>query len=232
MIRFSAFESHGLALAAMTEASDGDFSKPAPNAIPLNGGSLSALPIPAPITVTQVHGTHIAIVDARGAVSQDEADGIATECAAIPIAIRIADCVPLFLYEPKRRVCAVVHAGRQGTLRGIACAAIQRLTDTFRVDAGRIVAHIGPSAGPCCYQVNEEMAKEFSEKDLPTQGRFLDLWEANARQLARAGLPAAAITIEGRCTICDKSFHSYRRNGTSQRNLAVLMVGKLDENEK
>ena len=224
MIRFSAFESHGLTLAAMTEAPDGDFSQPGAKPISREFIVRPGAELPAPITVSQVHGAEIAFVDARGAVSQDEADGIATECPAIPIAIRIADCVPLFLYEPERRVCAIVHAGREGICRGIARRAVQRLTETFQADTSQIVAHIGPSAGPCCYEVSAEMAKAFSEKGLPTRGRYLDLWEANALQLAGAGLRPGAITIEGRCTICDKSFHSYRRDGTSRRNLAVVMM--------
>ncbi|MDP7638845.1 MAG: peptidoglycan editing factor PgeF [Candidatus Hydrogenedentes bacterium] len=224
MIRFSALESHGLTLAAMTQASDGDFSEPGEVVIPPEAATQFGAEVAIPAMVTQVHGVDIAIVDERGAVSRTEADGIATTRPAIPLAIRVADCVPLFLYEPERRVCAIVHAGREGSVHGIAREAVRVLTRDLQADASRIVAHIGPSAGPCCYQVSVEMAEAFRRKGLPASGRYIDLWGANVLQLTEAGLRPDAVSIEERCTICGTGFHSYRRDGTSRRNLAIVIM--------
>lgn len=184
------------------------------------------------VCAQQVHGTQVACVgevDAgRGAASYDDAlpstDGLITDTPGLPLAILTADCVPVFLYDPKRRACGVLHAGREGTVGNICGEGVARLKESFGCGPVNIHAWIGPSAGPCCYEVSREMAQAFGAAGLPVSGRHLDLWEANAVQLRASGLRAEHITLSGACTICDERFHSYRRTKTTARNMALIAL--------
>ena len=102
---------------------------------------------------------------------------------------------------------------------------LELLEREFEVDAVNLHALIAPSAGPCCYEVSLEMAQAFAARlGFSIEGRRLDLWDANVRQLTEGGVPARQIHVEGICTICDGRFHSHRRSGDGQRNLAVLRI--------
>jgi hypothetical protein len=142
----------------------------------------------------------------------------------VPLAVLSADCVPLYLFDPERRVIGIVHAGRAGTLADVAGETIRRLTSDFRVEPKHVHALIGPSAGPGAYEVSAEIADEFRSAGLPTSGRLLDLWESNARQLEASGVPRSQIAIARVCTITDGRFHSHRRQADGRRNMALIML--------
>jgi YfiH family protein len=225
MLRFREFESLGLALAGITEAVDGDFARPggrpAPDALSIAG--LASRPV---ATALQVHGTRTHLVD-RGNVASltaMEGDALITRDTNVAIAVRVADCVPVFLFDPDSRSLGIVHAGRRGTFEGAACSAIRAMCAQFRCEPRSMHALIGPSAGPCCYEVDEATTAEFHDKGLPHHGRLLDLWQSNAMQLVNEGLPVANVRISGHCTICGGQFHSYRADGTRARNLAIGAV--------
>ena len=175
----------------------------------------------------QAHGDHVAVVrraDLLGeetVTSAGEADGLITNETGIALTVRVADCVPVYLVAP---CCiALVHAGRRGTWRQIAAKALKAMTGGCGARPGEVSAVIGPSAGPCCYEVSEAMAAAWRDAGLPARGRYLDLWEANRRQLAGAGISPKRIELSGDCTICSGRYYSYRRGDTGGRNIAVLM---------
>ncbi len=225
MLRFRKFEALGLRLAGITEARDGDFARagrPADDALDLAGLARG----PA-FTVHQVHGTRVWPVGEKGpqCSGPDEGDGLITDREQIAIGVRVADCVPVFLFDPQARAVGIVHAGRQGTQDGVTTAAVQMMQITFGSKPYDIHALIGPSAGPCCYQVSEQMVAEFLVRGLAAAGRVLDLWESNAIQLEQCGVPRAQIEQVKLCTICGQGrFHSYRATGTAQRNLALISL--------
>lgn len=233
MIRFEVLENLGVAVAAFSDKSDGDCAWSAPSAearkgfLRRCGAAWDALVCPQ-----QVHGAQVLVVDrgdaGRGALSPDsavgEADGLLTAAADLPLGVTCADCVPIYLYDPRRNVGGVVHASRAGTMSDVAGAAVRRLETDLHVDPRDVHAVIGPSAGPCCYEVPEEMAEAFVNACLFARGRLLDLWESNRMLLMSAGVPLENITVAGRCTICDPNFYSYRRDGGPARNLAVFML--------
>ncbi len=130
----------------------------------------------------------------------------------------------MYLFDPVKRAIGIVHAGRLGTFGAVAIKAVQVMRAYYRSDPADIHALIGPSAGPCCYQVSEQIAAEFTIEGLPVAGRNLDLWEANAGHLQSAGVPDGQIVRSGICTICDDRFHSYRRDAATARNLAVICL--------
>lgn len=231
MIRFTEIEALGAAFAGMTEKADGDFSN---DALRVHG-LLGAVAGDAEdiVLLRQVHGASVVHAAAArssetaGVIDPDElpeGDAIVSNVPGLAIAVRVADCVPIMLFDPRRRVAAVVHAGREGTYRGVAASAIAALTE-LGAHPPAVHAVLGPSAGPCCYEVSSELARKFQDKGLPASGRHLDLWEANARQLTAAGLEPTNIHSYATCTICSSRFHSYRASkGSKSNNMAIIVI--------
>lgn len=192
-------------------------------------GSRSARP-PAGTLLprTQVHG--IAVVDADrfdrepAADAADglpriacDADALFTASAGRVVGVRTADCVPLLLVAPRHHWAAAVHAGWKGTLAGIAREAVAAAA-TAGIPAAELLAALGPSIGPCCYEVSVELGESFAAAGLPVarpasgaRRPHLDLRDANRVLLERAGLAAAAIRQVGPCTRCAADrYHSFR----------------------
>jgi len=152
-----------------------------PAALPLLAGCGLAA---APAYTRQIHGSQVLVAESEGRLG--EADALLTERADLPLAIFTADCLPLLMYDPSGRRLAAVHAGWRGTVQSVARAAVDRLVEAGSAPDGLIVA-IGPSIGPCCYEVGEEVASPFRDRfgDAIVTDRKLDLWTA-AEQL---GMP-------------------------------------------
>ncbi len=230
MVHFDTLEQQGVTVAGLSGLDDGDCGWS-----PRTDGQRAAylrrcgLEPAHLVSVRQVHGSRVAVVsDAdRGCganmdalVSAPVADGMITDVPGLPLGIMVADCVPVYLVAPG--AIGLVHAGRKGTRQGISRSAVNALVQHFGAAPETLWALVGPSAGPCCYEVSEEMARDWRGKGLPARGCFLDLWETNRRQLIASGVPEGQIQVSGCCTICGTTYHSYRRDGGTGRNLAVL----------
>ncbi|HSE94730.1 MAG TPA: polyphenol oxidase family protein [Methylomirabilota bacterium] len=199
------------------------------------GPALAALGV-APATVRvlrQVHGAEWLRADPTGPTVVGTADALVTLTPGLPLAVFTADCLAVVLVEPDRRVLAVVHAGWRGTVAGILGRLVGGLAAELGVQPARLRVGIGPSIGPCCYEVDgpvvEPLRGAFSEAPRWIRpagpGRWwLDLWQANTDQLVAAGVPAGAVTNPRLCTSCRRDlFFSYRREGPGRR-LATLAV--------
>jgi purine-nucleoside/S-methyl-5'-thioadenosine phosphorylase / adenosine deaminase len=169
----------------------------------------------------QVHGRTVLVVrddHAPPAVSP-EADVFVSSSRDAAVAIRVADCVPLLMADRRRGVVAAVHAGWRGTAARAAVAALAALEREFGTTPADVVAAIGPSIGPCCYEVGSELVDAFAaaghERHLidrwflapaPPRGSRerpklrLDVAGANRDQLLLAGVPDAQIHSSGLCT--------------------------------
>lgn len=179
-----------------------------------------ALGIPTPpVLAEQVHGNLISVIDEAIQDAVHGVDGLVSR--GIPIAVVAADCVPALLVDPSAHICAVVHAGWQGTLGGIVTNAVDRMVECgANLDA--IAACIGPHIGACCYDVPEERAKAFINKFGPEDklairqrdGRWhLDIGWANYRQLLDSGVAVHHIDAPPTCTSCqNETFFSYRKD--------------------
>ena len=232
MFLFTSLLERGARVAAMSDMSDGDCRLP-----DASGGSARpkfcqscGLDISQVATGKQVHGAAIAVVrktdGGHRAVQAPfpDTDGLITCDEGIPLGISIADCVPVFILDPVRRAIALVHAGRVGTFNGIVTVAVNAMRDNFGTNPQNIHAVIGPSAGPKAYEVSAEIAGTFAAAGYPVRGRFLDLWQANAIQLERCGVPTGQIEITAHCTITGGQFYSHRSHGDGARNFALLML--------
>jgi YfiH family protein len=187
------------------------------------------IPLDQVICANQVHGTNIQTVYAgdrgKGVLSQDDAlpetDGMITIEKNVALAAFFADCVPIYLVDSVKGAVGLVHAGRKGTVNGIAGKAVAMMADKFGSKPSDCYGFIGPSIGSCCYAVGEEIVSMF------TSGRWksispvekvqdkwmLDLWKANKEDLLASGMSAEHIGIAEICTYCDRRFFSYRRDG-------------------
>ena len=137
--------------------------------------------------------------------------------------------MPLLIADRRLGAVAAVHAGWRGTAGGIAGAAVSHLKSVYGSRAGDLMAALGPSIGPCCYSVGEELVGAFERNGhgasverwfLRGPGVRLDLWRANREQLEAGGIPATAVFVSGLCTACHPEwFYSYRREGRAAGRL-------------
>ena len=173
----------------------------------------------------QIHGDNIRFVEAPG--NYPDTDSLVTKTKNLVLAISVADCVPILIADKKSQTIAAIHAGWRGTAKRIAVKAIDFMVNELRCDPKNIFAFIGPSAGVCCYEVGEVVAKRFRDGEVMKSSNpekfLLDLKAANFSQLVGHGVPKGNIEVSKYCTIHDTKFHSYRRDGTaSGRMLAVI----------
>ncbi len=173
----------------------------------------------------QVHGKYIVSVDSP--VTSPKTDALVTARKDILLTISVADCVPVLLFDSKRRIACAIHAGWRGTASNISGEVVRYIVENYASNTQDIVAFIGPSAGVCCYEVGEDVARNFSEAFLKAgseDGKYmLDLKSANAEQLIRRGVSVENIEISDRCSICDPGFHSYRRDGESSGRMIAAI---------
>jgi hypothetical protein len=164
----------------------------------------------------QIHST--LTVDAACWTPDLEADALMSSAPGVAVAVKTADCVPILLADPVRRVVAAVHAGWRGTAGRIAEIAAGELQRRYGSDPCDLLAAFGPSIGPCCFEVGPDVAPLFQplfpeRRDLDRQTK-VDLREANSRVLAQAGVVSSRIDRDNApCTFCGGAeFHSWRRD--------------------
>lgn len=182
----------------------------------------------------QVHGTAILVADGAPAGCVGTGDALVTATPGVPLAVFTADCLAVVLVEPARGLLAVAHTGWRGTVAGLLGRVVAWLVEQGGARPDRLRAAVGPSIGPCCYEVGplvaEPLARAFP-RDWTRWARpgapdrwWLDLWRANEDQLVAAGLPREAVFNPRLCTACRRDlFHSYRREGPGGQ-LAALAV--------
>ncbi len=164
----------------------------------------------------QIHQDQIGVVTSPGIYRGN--DALITDREDVYLAISAADCIPLFLYDPVKRVCGAVHSGWRGTEKEISKKTVQEIVDLFGVNPGDIKAVIGPSIGVCCYEVDEDIAQRFDPRFVDRSSGtstangekpHLNLQEANFSQLKSLGVKD--VEIVHCCTKCNQDlYYSYR----------------------
>ena len=144
-----------------------------------------------------------------------EGDGIVTDNAAACAVLTVADCMPIFMFDPDSGAFGVLHSGWKGT--GILTEACRLMAAEFGTRAARLSVAFGPRIGVCCYPVDEGRASVFSNEFGSSavvwrEGQpRLDLVAANLALAENLGI--SAITVADACTSCDQNLGSYRREG-------------------
>lgn len=162
----------------------------------------------------QIHSDKIQIVNNAG--DNGESDALITSKINLGLAIIVADCTPIFLYDSKKRVIAAVHAGWRGTNQEILKKTLIKLKENFDTDPENLFVYVGPSISVSNYEVGKEVAEKFSSKYITTYNQkiFLDVSGINYDILIEFGIPQNQIQKSELCTFEFSSLlHSYRRDG-------------------
>jgi YfiH family protein len=206
------------------------------------------------VAMKQIHSALIRLFPSPPA-QPCKGDGSATNAPGVLLAVQTADCVPILLVDPKRRAVAGVHAGWRGTLARITQKAVGRMQFEFGSNPSDLLAAIGPSIGPCCYEVGAEFVSKFTAQfadaadyfdearsgeepnplqwmnmmppghQPPPKNVHLDLRKANRSQLLAAGLPAQNIFTSDLCTSCRTDLLFSYRKEGTQSGRLLAVVG-------
>lgn len=163
-------------------------------------------------------------------------DGLVTNESGLCLTTFYADCVPLFFYDPVKRVVALAHSGWRGTVAKIGEKMVHLMERDYGCMDYNIIAAIGPSICQNCYEVGrdcyEEFQKNFSQAELEEmlipkgKGKYqLDLWRANEMILLQAGILKEHLDITDICTCCNPQFlFSHRASHGKRGNLAAFIM--------
>lgn len=205
-----------------------------------------------PYAVLQPHQTHTneVRVITNPATSREElydVDALVTALPNYAIGVRTADCVPILMYDPVKRVCAAVHAGWRGTVGKIPQRTISVMQREYGCSPADILAVIGPSIGPDSFQVGEEVVEAFAAAGFPMHiihtergekvpgtmqgGHHLDLWTANHWLLEQSGLLLPHIQIAGICTYLHADEYYSARHDGNLKTRRIINVIKMREDE-
>ena len=195
------------------------------------------LPESALLTVRQVHGDTILTVDTPSAehLAETRCDAIITDRSGIALGVLTADCVPILLFAPDCGAIAAIHVGWRGTALNLPEKAVAGVVRRFGARPENLRAAIGPSIGPCCYEVDEAVHDAFLHHgDLwqnwaheSGEGRWkLNLARANMDLLRAAGLREKHVAAMDLCTQCQREFFfSFRRDkGMTGRQISWIML--------
>jgi YfiH family protein len=168
-----------------------------------------------------VHGSDVLVINKsnrRQVVGF--ADGMITRDHDIFLFMRFGDCTPLLLFDPVQGAVGLTHAGWRGTMQNVTRATIEKMVKQFQCRPKDIIAAIGPSIGPCCYEVGQDVDRAaeaafadpdglFVRRNGRSKRRHFNMWEANRRQLAESGVEH--IIQSTLCTACrTDEFFSHR----------------------
>ena len=158
------------------------------------------------LSVKQVHGTDALVVD-RPLSKTDQFtggwDALVTDQPGVTVAVRTADCVPVLVHDPRRRVVAAIHAGWRGTAAGVVPKTITLMATRFGSTRSDLRVTIGPSAGACCYEVDDPVLDqlrmglaewEFAVRDYHRHKARLDLKALIRRQVEEQGVSAPSVS--------------------------------------
>jgi YfiH family protein len=172
--------------------------------------------------IRQVHGTDVRRVTEPTGPGEplDEVDGQATAVPGVAPIVLVADCLPIAIAG--HGAAAILHAGWRGLAGGIIDTGVATVRELGAREP--LEAVIGPGAGPCCYEVGDEVHARFAGySPIASSGRNLDMKAIARAQLERAGVQA--VTDLGLCTICDEDFFSHRRDrGVTGRQAGVVWL--------
>ena len=172
------------------------------------------------VTTPQVHGKGVLVVNKETAPTalQTRADILVSCEPGYLLMQRMADCVSIMLWHKAACVVGVAHAGWRGTAIRVAGRAVEAVGE-LGGDPSGLRAGIGPSIGPCCFEVGEEVVAQIPGSEGvviagPNGRPHVDLWELNRRQLVAAGLPEDHVEVAGVCTRCQpETYFSHRALG-------------------
>lgn len=176
----------------------------------------------------QVHGN--TVIQAASAGEYKGVDGLVSNVRGLILAIAIADCCPVLLYDPVREAVAAIHAGWRGTVAGITREGVARMEQAFGSKPEDLMAFVGTCIDRSSYEVDADVADHFAQThklwDQDRKKFYIDLKKANRDQLLAAGIPGDQIGLSPWCTYRnnDQFFSHRKEHGQTGRGLAVIAL--------
>lgn len=167
---------------------------------------------------------------------ENYADAMITAQPGVMLSVHTADCVPIVLLDPVKRVVGVVHSGWVGSSKRIAGKTVRKMANEYNCNPKDIICAIGPYNHSCCYEVGEDVLERFRESFSDTECEMLfkkkkdeekymlDLGSAVSISLCQAGVKQENIHDEDCCTYHTTTFSSYRRTGERKRQMLTYIM--------
>ena len=178
------------------------------------------------IWMEQIHKSNIQIISSPQPQPIPDCDAIITDQPNIALAVMVAGCIPILMFDPKRNVIAAIHAGRNGTFLQIGAKTVKIMQKEFGCLPADILVFMGPSIQVCCYEIGDKLIsivkKNFGKKYI--NDKMLNLQKLNYDQLIKSKIRADNIKISNTCTCCDNNYFSYRRDGITGRFVGVIWM--------
>ena len=177
--------------------------------------------------VKQVHSRRVLV--ARRDVRYPKADGLITADPDIVLTITVADCIPIYIFDVRTRVRALLHSGWKGT--GIVSAAVAQMNTEFNCHAEDLRSLLGPCIASSCYKVDENRFNAYREEfgdpavAIRVGGYYIDMRGANLQLLRRIGIDDVSVVED--CTHCHPLLASYRRDGADNYGLMLAVFGNF-----
>lgn len=181
----------------------------------------------------QIHSDIVNVIDKDNIGQKVDGDALITNIKNVPLLIFTADCVPIAIIDKKNKAIGIAHAGWRGTYDKIAQKTIECMSDNYFTNAQDVVCVIGPSIGPCCYEVSKELIEKFNTIVTNKEEKFyiikeekyyLDLWKINEYVLKCAGVKEENIINLNICTSCRcEEFHSYRKHDKTPKRIGMIL---------
>lgn len=193
----------------------------------------------------QVHDNKIKIVDesdrGKGITRESDIkgyDGLVTDRKDVALVTFYADCVPLLFFDPQRKVIAASHSGWRGTVAKIGCETLKVMEEAFGCDPENVEAAIGPSIGKCCFEVGDDVYREFAAVfnriDIYSEKINDEKWKLNLQgiiknTLIEYGMDESKICMGNLCTVCNNNlFFSHRGDKGKTGSLTAIMQLRND----
>lgn len=184
----------------------------------------------------QTHSDIVNIIKKEDIGKIKEGDALVTNLKKTPLLVFVADCVPVAIVDPKKEAVALCHAGWRGTYSKITQKSIENMEKLYGTNPEDLVCVLGPSIGPCCYEVSKDLIEKFNtiitNRDekfyiIKESKYYLDLWKVNELILTSCGVKKDNIVNLNICTSCNSDkFHSYRKHNQTTKRLGMILEVK------
>ncbi|MBS5786561.1 MAG: peptidoglycan editing factor PgeF [Clostridioides difficile] len=181
----------------------------------------------------QIHSDIVNVVDKTNICDKVEGDALVTNLKNVPLLIFTADCVPISIIDRENKAIGLAHAGWRGTYGDISKKTIEKMQELYNSNPEELICIIGPSIGPCCYEVSVELIDKFVNKfgDLNNNiyvkrndNVFLNLWSVNESILKKIGVKEKNIHNMNLCTSCrSNEFYSYRKDNKTLGRIGTIL---------
>lgn len=182
---------------------------------------------------SQIHSSVVNKIDENNIGQRIDGDALITNVKEVPLLILTADCVPVVVIDPTNKAIGVAHAGWRGTYEKIGQKTIEAMIKSYNSNPEDLICVIGPSIGPCCYEVSKDLIEKFNTNLANHSGKFdiikddksyLDLWKINELTLKDCKVKEENIINLEICTNCNADkFYSYRKHNKTPKRIGTMI---------